>query len=445
MDRQEHKFGRRLVAIFAADVVGYSRLMEQDEVGTLRTLTAHREIMDKLIAEHGGRIANTAGDSLLAEFPSAVDAVQCAVAVQETLAQAGYGTPAERRVRFPIGVHVGDVMVRGSDRSGEGVNIAARLESIAESGGICLSEAAYGYVRKVVPFTFTDLGPQKVKNIEEPVRAYALKVASPAPARTDPPKLPALPGKPSIAVFPFTNMSGDPEQDYFADSMAEEIIAALSRFSSLFVNARNSTFTYKGNAVDIRQVSHDLGVRYVLEGSVRRAGSRLRIIAQLIDATTASHLWSERYDGEFADIFDLQDRVTEAIVGAIEPTITLSEVEWAKRKRPDNLDAYDCVMPALPAIRSQDAETTAEGLRLVEQAMVLDPSYALPKALGHVGSTEKGGSPSAGLCTGNLPLVLCRFAASGLDGHRQAGNIPFELAKAVNPTLVEHQFADAVV
>ncbi|GEO18975.1 adenylate/guanylate cyclase domain-containing protein [Microvirga aerophila] len=381
MGPQEHKVARRLTAIFAADVAGYSRLMEQDEVGTLEALTAHREVMDQLIAEHGGRIANTAGDSILVEFSSAVDAVQCAVAVQETLAQAAHDTPDERCLQFRIGVHVGDVMVRGSDLLGDGVNIAARLQSIAEPGGVCLSDAAYGYVRRVVPFTFSDLGPQKVKNIEEPVRAFALKATLPTPAGKGKAKSLPLPDKPSIAVLPFRNMSGDPEQDYLADGIVEEIIAALSRFRSLFVIAHSSTFTYKGKAVDVRQVSQELGVRYVLEGSVRRAGNRLRIIAQLIDATTGSHIWTERYDGNVTDLFDLQDRVTEAIVGALEPTITLSEIEWAKRKRPDSLDAYDCVMRALPAVWSHDAEVTAEGLRLAEQAMVLDPTYALPKAL----------------------------------------------------------------
>jgi adenylate cyclase len=380
MDRQEHKVERRLTAIFAADVAGYSRLMSQDEDTTLRSLTAHREIMDRFIAEHGGRIANTAGDSVLAEFPSAIDAVRCAVQVQEALASLDQEKPKERRLQFRIGIHVGDVVVRGSDLLGDGVNIAARLESLAEPGGICISAATHSYVRRMLRVGFDDLGPQEVKNIDEAVHVYRLRAPALPPSDAEAKLLP-IPDKPSIAVLPFTNMSGDPEQDCVADSMAEEIIAALSRFRSLFVIARNSTFTYKGKAVDVRQVSRELGVRYVLEGSVRRAGNRLRIIAQLIDATTASHLWSERYDGELADIFDLQDRGTEAIVGAIEPTITLSEIERAKRKRPDNLDAYDCVMRALPAVWSQDAETTAEGLRLVEQAMVLDPSYALPKAL----------------------------------------------------------------
>ncbi|WP_247654408.1 adenylate/guanylate cyclase domain-containing protein [Microvirga sp. HBU67558] len=362
-------------------MAGYSRLMERDEVGTLKALTAHREVMDRLITEHGGRIANTAGDSVLAEFPSAVDAVQCAMAVQEALVQANQGTPEERRLQFRIGVHVGDVMVRAGDLLGDGVNIAARLESLADPGGLCISEATYGYVRKTLPHAFEDLGPQTVKNIEEPVRAFVLKATAVIPAGQEQAKPLPLPDKPSIAVLPLRNMSGGPEQDYLADGLTEEIVAALSRFRSLFVIAYSSTATYKGKAVDVRQVSRELGVRYVLEGSVRRVANRLRIIAQLIDATTGSHIWTDRYDGDVTDLFDLQDRVTEAIVGALEPTITLSEIEWAKRKRPDSLDAYGCVMRALPAVWSQDPHKKAEGLRLAEQAMDLDPTYALSKAL----------------------------------------------------------------
>ncbi|WP_371826888.1 adenylate/guanylate cyclase domain-containing protein [Microvirga sp. VF16] len=417
--------------------------MEHDEVGTLRTLTNHREIMDRLIVEHGGRIANTAGDSVLVEFPSAVEAVQCAVDIQHALAAANQDTSGERRLQFRIGVHVGDVMVRGSDLLGDGVNIAARLESLADPGGICLSEAAYGYVRKVIPLAFTDLGPQKIKNIGEPVRAYALKATSTAQSRTETVKSPPLPDKPSIAVLPFTNMSGDPEQDYFADGIVEEIIAALSRFRSLFVIARNSTFTYKGKAVDVRQVSRELGVRYVLEGSVRKAGNRLRIIAQLIDATVGNHIWSERYDGELADIFDLQDRVTEAIVGAIEPTITLSEIERAKRKRPDSLDAYDCVMRALPAIWSQDAETTAEGLRLAEQAIALDSTYALPKALAAWCYAQR----LSYLRTKNPAEDRSRATTLAQDAVRLDDNDPLVLtcAGSAHSILREHALAQSLI
>ncbi|HEX2137059.1 MAG TPA: adenylate/guanylate cyclase domain-containing protein [Microvirga sp.] len=368
---------RRLAAILAADVAGYSRLMGRDEVGTLQALTARREIMDRIIAEHRGRIANTAGDSVLAEFPSVVEAVQCAAIIQQRLADADAEVPADARLRFRIGIHVGDVIVKGGDLFGDDVNIAARLQSLAEPGGLWLSARAYEEIEGKLPLSFEDRGEQEVRNVGRRIRAYAL-AGSFAGARERP--LP-LPEKPSIAVLPFTNMSGDPEQDYVADGIVEEIIAALSRVRGFFVVSRNSTFTYKGRAVDPRQVSREVGVRYVLEGSVRRSGQRLRIGAQLVDAASGTQVWSQRYDGESADVFDLQDRVTEAVVGAIEPRIALSEIERARRKRPDSLSAYDCVMRALPAIWSQDPETTEDGLRLAEAAMTLDPNYALPRAL----------------------------------------------------------------
>src|SRR4051794_4737709 len=374
---------RRLAAIFAADVAGYARLINHDEVGTLRALAAHRQIMDGLSAAHGGRIANTAGDSVLAEFPSAVDAVQCAVAVQEQLRTVNESLEEDRLLQFRIGVHVRDVVVSGGDLLGDGVNVAARLQSIAEPGGISLSGAAYDQVRKACPLTYTDVGLQHFKNIDEPTRVYAVQArnAGDLPSDRGNPKPLPLPDKPSIAVLPFTNLSADPDQEHLADGIVEEIGAALSRVRSFFVISRNSTFTYKGRAVDPRHVGRGLGGRYVLEGSVRRSGTRRRIMAQLVEAATGGHVWGERYDGELADIFDLQDRVTEAVVGAIEPTIRLSEIERAKRKRPDSLDAYDCVMRAFPAVWSQEPEVIAEGLRLAEQAISLDPSYALPKAL----------------------------------------------------------------
>src|SRR6516165_5173176 len=273
---------RRLVAVFAADVEGYSRLMGADEVGTLKGLTERRAILDGLIGNHGGRIANTAGDSVLAEFGSAVDAVQCAVDSQKALAEANSGIAADRRISFRIGIHVGDVMVRGGDLFGDGVNIAARLQSIAEPGGVCVSSTTYEQVRKVLPITFADLGAQHVKNIQEPIKAYQVgapgKTREAAPARVgEAESPPPLPDKPSIAVLPFQNMSGDPEQEYFADGMVEEIITALSRFKSLFVIARNSSFTFKGKALDVKEVGRRLGVRYVLEGSVRKGGDRVRI------------------------------------------------------------------------------------------------------------------------------------------------------------------------
>ena len=290
------KVSRRLVAVFAADVEGYSRLMASDEVGTLKGLTERRAILDRFIADHRGRIANTAGDSVLAEFGSAVDAVQCAVEAQTALAKANSSLATDRRISFRIGVHIGDVMVRAGDLFGDAVNIAARLQTLAKPGGVCISGATYDQVRRVLSITFTDLGALQIKNVQEPIRAYQL--GDPSEAReapdaraVEPESPPPLPDKPSIAVLPFQNMSGDPEQEYFADGMAEDIITALSRFKSLFVIARNSSFTYKGKIVDVRQVGQELGVRYVLEGSVRRAGGRLRINAQLIDATNNKHLW----------------------------------------------------------------------------------------------------------------------------------------------------------
>jgi adenylate cyclase len=384
MGPQEHKVERRLAAIFAADVAGYSRLMEHDEVGTLQTLTAHREIMDRLIAEHGGRIANTAGDSVLAEFPSAVDAVQCAVAVQEALAQANQEIPEDRCIQFRIGVHVGDVMIRGGDLLGDGVNVAARLEGLADPGGVCLSEVAYGAVRKVVPLAFSDLGPQPVKNMEEPIRAFAVTPNSIASATTQAAsgsKTLPLPDRPSIAVLPFDNMSPDPDQEYFADGVVEDITAALSRVRSFFVIARNSTFTYKKRAVHVQQVSRELGVRYVVEGSVRRAGGRVRITAQLVDATTGAHLWADHYDGAMEDLFDLQDRITASVVGTIQPSVRAAEIERAKRKRPDSLDAYDLVMRALPHVWSFQREGNRKGTELIQQALRLDPTYPTAVAL----------------------------------------------------------------
>ena len=374
---------RRLAAIFAADVAGYSRLMSQDEVGTLRTLTAHREIMDGLIAEHGGRIANTAGDSVLAEFPSVVDAVQCAVAVQQKLEDANAGLSPQRRLQFRIGVHVGDVMVKGGDLLGDGVNIAARLQSLAEPGGICISGDAYSHVRKALPFTFTDLGQQQVKNIDEPVRAYAL--IGPAPAFRSTavevaPKTLPVPEKPSIAVLPFTNMSGDPEQEYFADGVVEDIITALSRARWFFVIARNSSFVYKNRSVDVRQIGRELGVRYILEGGIRKAGSTVRITGQLIEAETGRHIWADKFDGELAAIFELRDRVAEGVVGAIEPSLHDAEIERAKAKPTESLGAYDCYLLALAHSYSGTKDNFNKAQELLLKAIALDPQYAQAKA-----------------------------------------------------------------
>jgi TolB-like protein/class 3 adenylate cyclase len=370
---------RRLVAIFAADVEGYSRLMDRDEVATLRDLTEQRHILDGLIASHRGRIANTAGDSVLAEFSSAVDAVQCAVEAQAAWAEANDRVPPDRRVKFRIGVHVGDVMVRAGDLFGDGVNIAARLQSSAAADGICISSAAHEHVKKVLPLTFVDQGMQYLKNIE-PIRAYAVSAAA-EPSHTgrlaDTQAPLALPDKPSIAVLPFTNMSGDPEQEYFADGMVDDIITALSHFKALFVIARNSSFTYKGRAVDVKQVGRELGVRYVLEGSVRKSANRVRISGQLVDTATGAHLWADRFDGGLVDIFDLQDQVTESVVGAIAPAVEKAEIERAKRKPTESLDAYALYLRGLARFyHFAGRQANDEALRLFNSAIELDPDFA---------------------------------------------------------------------
>jgi TolB-like protein/class 3 adenylate cyclase len=369
---------RRLVAIFAADVEGYSRLMGVDEVGTLKNLSQRRDILDGLITSHRGRIANTAGDSVLAEFGSAVDAVQCAVEAQAALSEANAGLSPDRHINFRIGVHVGDVMIKGGDLFGDGVNIAARLQTLASAGGVCLSGVAHDQIRKILPFAFTELGAQKVKNIDEPVRAFALVAERAAIATAFPDAsvpLP-LPDRPSIAVLPFQNMRGDPEQEYFADGIVEDIITALSRFRDLFVIARNSSFTYKDRAVDIRQVGRDLGVRYVLEGSVRKASNRVRITGQLIDASTGAHLWADHFDGELKDIFDLQDNVATKVVGAIAPKMEQAEIARANRKPTESLDAYDCFLRGTENLHRQTQESVGQALQLLKKAIQLDPHYA---------------------------------------------------------------------
>ncbi len=371
---------RRLAAIFAADVEGYSRLMGADEVATLDALTARREILDSLIASRGGRIANTAGDSVLAEFGSAVDAVRCAMEAQDELAKANSTLPESRHVNFRIGVHVGDVMVRAGDLFGDGVNIAARLQTLARAGGLCISGVTYDQVRKILPLAFTDLGAQIVKNIEEPIHAYEVKAqrvgASSALKAASSPSLP-LPHKPSIAVLPFQNMSGDPEREYFADGMVEDIITALSRFKSLFVIARNSSFTYKGKAVDIKQVGRELGVRYVLEGSVRKSGARLRITGQLIDAATGAHLWADKFEGDLQEVFNVQDDVATSVVGAIAPRLIQADVERAKRKSPESWDSYDLYLRGIALFVQRTLETTDQALELFRKAIGLDPEFAL--------------------------------------------------------------------
>jgi adenylate cyclase len=380
---------RRLVAVFAADIEGYSRLMGADEVGTLRGLTECRAILDRFIGEHRGRIANTAGDSVLAEFGSAVDAVQCAVEAQTALAEANSSQAPERRICFRIGIHIGDVMVRAGDLFGDGVNIAARLQAVAKPGGVCISGATYDQVRKVLPVSFADLGAQQVKNIQEPIRAYQLRAPGEIPEAADASaveteSLPPLPDKPSIAVLPFENMSGDPEQEYFADGMVEEIITALSRFKWLFVIARNSSFTFKGKTVDVKEIGRRLGVRYVLEGSVRKASGKVRIAGQLIDAITGAHIWVDRFERDLTDVFSLQDEVTVAVVSAIQPKLLQTEIAIATRRQPENLTAYDFYLRALQPYYLSSREGLAEAIPLARRALELDPQFGLAAALaGH--------------------------------------------------------------
>jgi len=375
---------RRLAAILAADVAGYSRLMGVDEEGTLAALKAHRhELIDPKIAEHHGRIVKTTGDGALVEFASAVDAVRCAMEIQCVMAERSAARPEDRRVEFRIGINVGDIIIDDNDIFGDGVNIAARLEGIAEPGGVCMSDDAYRQVRGKIEMACDDMGLQALKNIAEPTRTWRVKVGDQSAAAAQPgspasqaPAL-ALPDKPSIAVLPFQNMSGDPEQEYFADGMVEDIITGLSRIRWLFVIARNSSFIYKGRSVDITRVGRELGVRYVLEGSVRKAANRVRITGQLIEAATGRHLWAERYDRDLRDIFDLQDEITMSVVAAVEPSVRQAEIERVKRKRPENLDAYDLVLRAIPHASAATPDEASTALALLERAIALEPDYAL--------------------------------------------------------------------
>jgi adenylate cyclase len=375
---------RRLAAILAADVAGYSRLMGADEEGTLERLKAlRRELLDPKIAEHHGRVVKTTGDGLLMEFPSVVDAVRCAVEVQQAMPDRNTGVAADNRIELRIGINLGDVIVEGDDLYGDGVNIAARIEALADAGGVFVSNTVHDHVRDRLPFVFEDLGEQQVKNIARPVRVYRVRDAGTtvkSPSAPVPPVL-TLPDKPSIAVLPFANMSGDPEQEYFADGMVEEIITALSRIRWLFVIARNSSFIYKGQAVDVKQVGRELGVRYVLEGSVRKAGGRVRITAQLIDATSSVHLWADRFDRALDDVFALQDELTISVVGAIEPSLRKAEIERARRKRPDSLDAYDLYLRALPLASTAMPEDADKALPLLEEAIRLEPDYSAAHAV----------------------------------------------------------------
>ena len=363
---------RKLAAILAADVAGYSRLMGADEEGTLARLQALRaELIDPAITQNHGRIVKTTGDGLLVEFASVVDAMRCATQWQAAMAERTQ--LADTRIDFRIGVNLGDVIIDGDDIFGDGVNIAARLEAMAEPGGICISRTVLTQTRGKLDFPVADLGEQALKNIAQPIHVFRVLVEEkPVP---EPAALP-LPDKPSIAVLPFQNMSGDPEQEYFADGMVEEIITALSRIGWLFVIARNSSFTYKSQAVDVKQVGRELGVRYVLEGSVRKGGNRVRITAQLIDAETGTHLWADRFDGLIEDVFELQDQVATSVAGVIEPALRAAEIQRSSDRPTNDLTAYDLYLRALPHSNRYAKDLALQALDLLRQVIERDPHYA---------------------------------------------------------------------
>jgi TolB-like protein/class 3 adenylate cyclase len=378
---------RKLAAILAADVVGFSRLTGADEDRTLARLRALRsDLIDPTIAVHNGRVVKRTGDGALVEFRSVVDAVRCAIEVQNAMIERNAGLPPDRRIEFRVGIHLGDVVEEtDGDLMGDGVNIASRLEGVATPGAICLSEDAYRQVRARLDLAVSDLGETKLKNIAEPMRVYSLQVGAQAkPVRQVHPAAPekpsvvhVMPDRPSIAVLPFTNMSADPEQDYFADGMVEDIITGLSRIKWLFVIARNSSFAYKGKAVDVKQAGRELGVRYILEGSTRKMSNRVRVTGQLIEAETGRHVWADRYDRTLDDVFAIQDELTMSVVAAIEPSLRQAEIERVKRKRPDNLDAYDLVLRAIPSVYPAMPDGAAKGLSLLERALEMEPDYAL--------------------------------------------------------------------
>ena len=367
---------RRLAAVLAADIASYSALMGADEAGTVRDLKAHQAVIFPMITEHGGRIIDTAGDGILAEFSSVVNAAECAVAIQRTMAQRNDGVEENRRMHFRIGINQGDVVFDDARIYGDGVNIAARLEAIAEPGGICISRKVYEDITGKMQLAIVDAGEQQLKNIAQPVRVYRVSGEQFAAARATANPALALPDKPSVAVLPFTNISGDPEQEYFADGMVEEIITGLSRLRWLFVIARNSSFTYKGRAVNVKQVGRELGVRYLLEGSVRKSANRIRIAGQLIDTSSGTHLWADRFEGAIEDVFELQDQVTASVVGAIAPRLEQAEIDRARRKPTESLDAYDLFLRGQANIYKWTREGNEEALRLFYNAIELDADFS---------------------------------------------------------------------
>src|SRR5713101_6001203 len=403
---------RRLAAILAADVAGYSRLIGADESGTLRALKAVRvELIDPKIAEHHGRLVKTTGDGLLVEFSSVVDALRCATEVQGGIVERNAALPMDSRIEFRIGINVGDVVVEDGDIFGDGVNVAARLEALAEPGGICVSARVQEDAAGKLDLAFQDMGEQELKNITRLVRVYRVRPEGPLPgppppagegsvhsARVGAAEPLALPDKPSVAVLPFANMSSDSEQEFFADGIAEDIITALSRYPSLFVIARNSCFTFKGRAVDVKQVGRELGVRYVLEGGLRKAGNRIRVTAQLVKAETGKHVWAERYDRDLADIFALQDEITEAVTIAVAPALADAEQQRAMRKPPGSLDAWAAYQRGLWHLGKYTRNDDALAEKFLQQAIDLDPTFSgayggLAMAQGQAADLHTPGQP----------------------------------------------------
>jgi adenylate cyclase len=456
--RDEGAETRKIAAILVADVAGYSRLAGTDEdriLARLRTLRS--DLIDPTIAVHRGRVVKRTGDGLIVEFRSVVDAVRCAIEVQSGMLERNTGVASDKRIEFRVGIHLGDVVEEADgDLMGDGVNIAARLEGVCKPGDVCLSGAAYEQVRDRVRETFSDLGEKALKNIGRPVRAYALALDQTAAQAGPgvPEKSPhlALPDKPAIAVLPFTNMSGDPEQEYFSDGISEDIITALSKLRWFFVIARNSSFTYKGRAVHMKQVADELGVGYVLEGSVRKGGDRVRITAQLNDVTTGSHIWAERYDRDLADVFAVQDEITEAIIAAIEPQLYAAENFRAQRKPPDSMDAWDLVMRALSHFWRVTRQDNLIAQALLEKAIAIDPGYGQASgvlAASHMFCAHMGWADRATVAPIAEHAALVAIRADGQDpwAHLALGNVhlferrlddslaEFELALRLNPNF----------
>lgn len=451
---------RKLAAILAADVVGYSRLMGRDEAGTVARLRRNRsEHLDPLLAKYGGRLVKLTGDGALVEFPSAVDALSAAIEFQQAMDEANGDQPADTALVFRMGLHLGDLIVEGEDLYGDGVNVAARLEGEAPTGGILISRNVRDAVAGRVRATFEDLGGLSLKNIERPVRAFrvhwqgsewrpheapVVSSAPAAPSQSSPTPL-SLPDKPSIAVLPFQNMSGDPEQEYFVDGLVEDLITALSRFKSLFVIARNSSFTYKGKAVDLEQVRRELGVRYVLEGSIRRAADRVRITGQLLESETGNHLWADHFDGPLEEVFTLQDAVTEKVIAQLTPSVEQAEIERARRKPTENLGAYDCYLRGLALFRALSRENFDEAIGLFRRALELDPEHssALGRLLGCLANRRGWGildhSASERAEVARLVPLAVRI---GRDDAVALGDTAFAIAYVLRDLAFAHEQVD---